>query len=514
MPPEPTAVPLAKLLEHRAWVRRLAGSFVRDEASVDDLEQETWLAALRRPPRREGALRGWLSRVVRGRASNALRAAGRRRVYEERGARPEPVRSAGAVVAEAEIHKRLVVAVLELGEPYRTTVLMRYFDGVPPREIGRGMDVPVETVRTRLRRALASLRDGLSGGGSDPGWLAALAPLGVLPEPAGVGGGAVGALGTGIAGGTIMTGKTTILAAATLALGAGYLGAQLPGLAREGRPDPGLGALAARLEALESAPGSPSRRPPEADAPSSPSLAGRKEGAEVEGASDLAQRIQSLEEALAAARATNAALVAWASGLGPPPRDAAAEARGLEQLSDAELFEAIRKLSTASYRTADERRMGFDRVIQACGVYLARSVEPAARGEVLTIQGGTWLRLGEADRAESALEEALRVAGPASREGHTATVQLAFTASSRKDNRRAADLLFGLARQPETARGEQAYLRVTGSSYLATVDAAGARAELRAVVEEFGGSDDPSTKHWVESARKALERLEAASAPR
>ncbi|MHC4137912.1 MAG: sigma factor, partial [Planctomycetota bacterium] len=39
------------LLEHRAFVRSVVRRLLRDENLVDDVVQETWLAALRRPPR-------------------------------------------------------------------------------------------------------------------------------------------------------------------------------------------------------------------------------------------------------------------------------------------------------------------------------------------------------------------------------------------------------------------------------------------------------------------------------
>ena len=52
----------------------------------------------------------------------------------------------------------LVAEVLGLDEPYRLTVIHRYFDNLPPREIARIMGVPVETVHVRLRRALGQLK--------------------------------------------------------------------------------------------------------------------------------------------------------------------------------------------------------------------------------------------------------------------------------------------------------------------------------------------------------------------
>jgi len=45
----PDLIVLDSLLAEREWVRRLARSLVATEADVDDVEQETWLAALRHP---------------------------------------------------------------------------------------------------------------------------------------------------------------------------------------------------------------------------------------------------------------------------------------------------------------------------------------------------------------------------------------------------------------------------------------------------------------------------------
>ncbi|MCE9594566.1 MAG: carboxypeptidase regulatory-like domain-containing protein [Planctomycetes bacterium] len=45
--------------------------------------------------------------------------------------------------------------------PYRTTVLLRYFDGLPPRVIARRLGVPVKTVHSRIFRALGVMRERL-----------------------------------------------------------------------------------------------------------------------------------------------------------------------------------------------------------------------------------------------------------------------------------------------------------------------------------------------------------------
>jgi RNA polymerase sigma factor (sigma-70 family) len=206
-------VPMTALLAHREWVRRLARSLVHDDASADDLEQRTWVAALRSPPGHATSVRAWLARVVRRQALDSFRAHGRRERHESAAARGESVRSAADVVAEAETQRRVVAAVCALAEPYRTTVLLRFFEDLPPREVARRLGVPVETVRTRQKRAAEMLRREL-GGTDGSEWLAALTPLLAAPHDAGP--------GLGTAGGIVMrtSTKAAVVALAVVAAGA------------------------------------------------------------------------------------------------------------------------------------------------------------------------------------------------------------------------------------------------------------------------------------------------------
>ncbi|MFB3065564.1 MAG: sigma-70 family RNA polymerase sigma factor [Planctomycetota bacterium] len=146
-----------ELLQHADFVRRIAAATV-GENLADDIVQETYLAALRRPPRAGSRVRAWLATVTRNAARMALRSQARRRVHEHAAARPDRSRSTADAVSRVELHGRVVAEVLELDEPYRLTVIHRYFDNLPPREIARIMGVPVETVHVRLRRALGQLK--------------------------------------------------------------------------------------------------------------------------------------------------------------------------------------------------------------------------------------------------------------------------------------------------------------------------------------------------------------------
>ena len=177
MSADPPTPQIEALLRQREWLRAIARCLVDDENDVDDVEQRTWLAALR-SPRQVVASRAWLRRVVRNAVVDEHRSASRRLVRETAAARAEAVPDTARLVAQAEAQRAVAHAVTALAEPYRTTILLRYLDALPPREIASRMGVPVETVRTRLKRAHAQLRADLDREcGDRRAWALALLPL-------------------------------------------------------------------------------------------------------------------------------------------------------------------------------------------------------------------------------------------------------------------------------------------------------------------------------------------------
>ncbi len=147
------------LLEHLEWMRRLARSLVGDEARANDVVQQTLLIALERPPRNQEAAPSWLKKVMRNFVRRHDRAEARRRKRERIVARQidsSPV--ASEVLERAELQRQLVGMVFDLDEPYRTTVLLRFFEEMSPREIAALQGVDVSTVRRWLRGSLETLR--------------------------------------------------------------------------------------------------------------------------------------------------------------------------------------------------------------------------------------------------------------------------------------------------------------------------------------------------------------------
>lgn len=176
------------ILTHGRFVRNLAYRLVRDDSRADDLVQKTWLTLLKHPMREETNPRAWLGRVVKNLARNDWRDQARRKKREQAVSRPETelVRSTADIAEAEETQKRLVQAVLGLDEPYRTAILLRYYDGYAPQKIADRLNIKVDSVKKRLVRGLEKLRKTLDGnyGGIRTAWLLALIPIAGLKATA------------------------------------------------------------------------------------------------------------------------------------------------------------------------------------------------------------------------------------------------------------------------------------------------------------------------------------------
>jgi RNA polymerase sigma-70 factor (ECF subfamily) len=168
-----------------AALQRLAYGLLGDSHSAADAVQETWLSALTGQQNKIDA--NWLSVVTRNFARRVRRGEKRRERREQSVAKTEAQASTAEAVERMEIHQHVVQAVLTLEEPYRTTVILRYWEDLAPRKVAKRMEVPVATVHTRLRRAAEQLRGRLdSSFGDRAAWATPLAAWAAPQAAAGV----------------------------------------------------------------------------------------------------------------------------------------------------------------------------------------------------------------------------------------------------------------------------------------------------------------------------------------
>jgi RNA polymerase sigma-70 factor (ECF subfamily) len=159
---KPAAFALDGLATHAGWLRELARHLVDDRASADDLVQDAYVAAMRSPPDPERPARPWLAQVIRNLHRSGRRGQ-RRRLGRERevGTSSEQPPTADEVLARTQLIERMAALLRALEEPYRATLMLRFFEGRDSKQIGALYGIPAGTVRWRINEGLRRLRERL-----------------------------------------------------------------------------------------------------------------------------------------------------------------------------------------------------------------------------------------------------------------------------------------------------------------------------------------------------------------
>jgi RNA polymerase sigma-70 factor (ECF subfamily) len=152
---------------HQSVAFRAAYLVTGDAPEAEDATQEAFVKAYRALDRfRPGApFRPWLLAIVTNEARNRRRSAGRRanltlRVAAEGQAFQAPVSPEAAVVA-AERREELLSSLGELSEGDRLVISYRYFLGLSEQETATSLGCARGTVKSRLSRAIAKLRQAM-----------------------------------------------------------------------------------------------------------------------------------------------------------------------------------------------------------------------------------------------------------------------------------------------------------------------------------------------------------------
>lgn len=153
-----------ELFAHEGWLRALARDLMGEPD--EDLVQDVWVVALRKPLGEIANLRAWLRSVARRLASRRFRDRGRERrtnrapeeTEELLGGAPQP----DEILEREELRTELTRVVVGLREPYRDVLLLYYYEGLSVAAIAHRLNLEVPTVNTRLFRGRDDLRRRLS----------------------------------------------------------------------------------------------------------------------------------------------------------------------------------------------------------------------------------------------------------------------------------------------------------------------------------------------------------------
>jgi RNA polymerase sigma-70 factor (ECF subfamily) len=164
------STPAAAVWRYRDDVWRLASQLCRHREDAEDVTQSALLNAVRHLDgfRQEASVRTWLHRI----ATNECRMLRRRRIplsldeLLEQAATadrrppdpPAPGPGPEEAAVEAETRRRVVAALAELPDRYRTAVLLKDGLGLPAEAVAAAMGMSVPAVRAVLHRARSALR--------------------------------------------------------------------------------------------------------------------------------------------------------------------------------------------------------------------------------------------------------------------------------------------------------------------------------------------------------------------
>jgi len=155
------------------WLLAVAQAMLSDRDDAEEVVQEAFTIAWRRVDlfdRESGRLMPWLLRITRNRAIDRLRSR-RRRAQKVRRLEAYGVPGAGSAVPvepnEAaapgwHVHQSVHAALTQLPADQREVVHLAYFEGLTHSEIAGRLDIPLGTVKTRLRLAFDKLRTALA----------------------------------------------------------------------------------------------------------------------------------------------------------------------------------------------------------------------------------------------------------------------------------------------------------------------------------------------------------------
>lgn len=145
----------------------VARRVVRDPDQADEVAQEVMLEVWRLAPTYDsskGSCRTWISTIAHRRAVDRVRseqAERDRRVRDaERDGAQDPDPVAGSVADEAE-RAEVTAALDSLTDLQRQTIELAYYGGYTYAQVADILDLPLGTVKTRIRDGMIRLRDTL-----------------------------------------------------------------------------------------------------------------------------------------------------------------------------------------------------------------------------------------------------------------------------------------------------------------------------------------------------------------
>lgn len=135
-------------------LRRYARALLKDQSAADDLVQDCLERAISRwgQRRADGDLKSWLFAILHNLAMNGFTQARRRGAHVALEDADPAAFSRAASQEDGIRHRELLRALGELADDQRSVILLVSVEGLTYAQTAKVLDVPVETVMSRLSR--------------------------------------------------------------------------------------------------------------------------------------------------------------------------------------------------------------------------------------------------------------------------------------------------------------------------------------------------------------------------
>lgn len=142
----------------------LAKRVLRDPAQAEEVAHDVMLEVWQKSHQFDadrGSAKGWIATITRRRAIDAVRSEQSRRNRDGRQGVNDVVPGSGDpvgdVVSDREDRDRVRTALDHLTDLQRQAIDLAYFGGLTYREVAERLDVPLGTIKTRMRDGLKRL---------------------------------------------------------------------------------------------------------------------------------------------------------------------------------------------------------------------------------------------------------------------------------------------------------------------------------------------------------------------
>lgn len=144
--------------EHAEHLLRLAYFYVKDRHAAEDIVQEVFIKFSLQAYEERGHLRAYLSTLTINKSKDYLKSWHYKKIIVQEKLFLGRAKVHRDELIEAEERSKIGAAILALSLQYREPILLYYYEEMKIAEIAIVLNIPENTVKTRLRRAREALK--------------------------------------------------------------------------------------------------------------------------------------------------------------------------------------------------------------------------------------------------------------------------------------------------------------------------------------------------------------------